>query len=333
MATWSPKDGDAFLTGENFIFYAFGYEHPPERALAFVKYIPNQFRHRFPLRFLNRQWKLGAIEFWRPERLYTAKNFQMLTEAFRRDLPEYVYFCPFRQKLVIAPPASLIKAVYVPNQRLQALLKRRKRDRLQELALKIIRLLSVESGVPPEDFGLHGSISLNMHSAKSDIDLVVYGAESFRSLEAAVGRLVAKDEFEVIGKNRAQYNGKVFVYNAVRKPEEVNVKYGDQEYSPVASVKFRCRVEQDSEAMFRPAIYLISDYQPLNVASVLERTQIPKVVTSMIGFYRNVARKGENMEVSGVLERVEHIKNGGVHYQAVVGSGINEDEYIWPVRS
>jgi predicted nucleotidyltransferase len=40
----------------------------------------------------------------------------------------------------------------------------------------------------------------------------------------------------------------------------------------------------------------------------------------MIGCYRNVARKGQQIEVSGMLERVENTKTGKVTYQVVVGT-------------
>jgi len=328
MTIWSPDDGDAFLTRENFIFYTFGYEHPPERALAFLKYIPTHLQPYFPLRFIRRRWKMGSVELVRPEKLYSARNFHKLTEIFRRDFPEYVYFCPFRQKELVSPPKSLIKTFYVPSQRLQALLRKRKRDRLQELAVKIISLLSAESRVPRKDFGLHGSIALNMHSAGSDIDLVVYGAENFRRLESAVSKLVAEGKFGAAGKNRAWCEGKVFVYNAVRKSDEIKAKYGDYGYTPIAPLKFRCVVEDDSQAMFRPATYAISHYQPLNKASELESERIPTVVASMVGCYRNIARKSQSIEVAGVLERVSCVKTGGVHYQVVVGSATQENEYI-----
>jgi len=328
---WTPMDGDAFLTKHNFIFYTFGYEHPPERVSAFLKYIPTQLQPCFPLHFLKRRWKLGSAQLVRPEKLYSARNFRKLTEIFRRDFPEYVYFCPFRKKELVNPPKSLIKTVYVPSQRLQALFKRPKRDRLQELAVEIISLLSAKSRVSLEDFGLHGSIALDMHSAKSDIDLVVYGAENFRRLEGAVKRLFKEGELDSARKNRGEYKGKVFVYNAVRKQREVKVEYGAHKYLPISAVTFHCKVEDDNEAIFRPAIYQIGDYQPLNSVSRLEKTKIPKVVVSMIGCYRNVARKDQKIKVSGVLERVEQVKTGRVNYQVVVGSGTREEEYICPI--
>jgi len=333
MTTWVPKDGDAFLTRENFIFYTFGYEHPPERVSAFLKYIPAKLQPYFSLRFLKRRWKLGSVELVRPEKLYSAKNFRKLIEVFRRDFPEYVHFCPFRQKELVSPPKGLIKTVYVPNQCLETLFKKKRRDNLQELALETMNLLSVESKVPAEDFGLHGSIALNMHSVESDIDLVVYGVENFRRVEASVNRLFKEGELDAARKNRGEFKGKVFVYNAVRKLEEIKVKYGDYQYFPMSPIAFRCKIEDDSEAVFRPSVYQISGYRPLNPVSRLEKAETPRSVMSMIGCFRNVAREGAGIEVSGVLERVEHLKTGKVDYQVVVGSGTSEEEYICQVTS
>jgi len=326
-------DGDAFLTNHNFVFYTFGYEHPSERVTAFLKYIPAQIQQCFPLSFIKKRWKLGSVELVRPKKLYSAKNFQKLSRIFSRDFPEYVYLCPYRQKELVSPLKSLIKTVYEPNQCLKALIKEKKRDRLQKLALQIVDLLSAESKVPLEDFGLHGSLALNMHSAESDIDLVVYGSENFRKLEATVHRLFKAGKLGGVRKNRGEFKGKVFVYNAIRKPEEVKIQYGNHRYSPISTVTFRCRIEDDNEAMFRPAIYQISDYQPLNSASRLARAENPETAVSMIGCDRNVARKGDKIHVSGVLERVEHVKTGRINYQVVVGSGTSEEEHIWQVSS
>jgi len=331
MKPWVPVDGDAFITFDNMVFYTFGYEHPPNRVFAFLKYIPSIYKSRFPLRFFKRHWKLGAVKLSRPEELYTAKDFQTIAKAFRRDFPNYLYFCPFRQKEVISPSISLVKKVYTPNQSLQALLREKRRDRLQEKALRLITLLSTESDIPLDDFGLHGSIALNMHTSQSDIDVVVYGSQNFRKLETTVLKLTDEGRIVDVGKNRGLYMNKVFVYNAVRKQGEVKIHYGDYWYTPIKPQSFRCMVEDDSQAMFRPAIYTISNYQPLNKVSQLESKHTPKLVASMIGYYRNVARKDQNIEVAGMLERVEHLKTGKTHYQVVVGSATQEDEYIRPI--
>ena len=263
----------------------------------------------------------------------------MFRRTFRDDFPDYVYFCPFRQKEVISTPISSIKRVYVPRKCLSSLKKVRNKDSLQKATLDLIVLLSGESGIRPEDFGVHGSIALNMHTVESDIDLAVYGAQNFRKLEKTIAKLVEEGSLTYVIKNRldaarlykGRYLDKIFMYNAVRKPEEVSSKYGTHKYVPVIHVRFQCAVRDDGEAMFRPAICKIENYEPVYSASMLSEDKIPEVVISMIGCYRNVAKRGSKIEVSGMLERVENVKTGEISYQVVVGTGTNENEYIRPL--
>jgi len=250
-----------------------------------------------------------------------------------------MYFCPFRGKEAISVPLSAIKRVYVPRECLRFLTKLENKDSLQDMTLDFIKFMSNESEVPVEDFGVHGSIALGMHTSKSDIDIVVYGSRNFRKLEAAINRLVEAGKLSYVFNNRldaarrfkGRYLDKIFMYNAVRKPEEVNSKYGESKYTPIASVQFHCTVKDDNETMFRPAIYKIEDYNPTNPASVLPEEKIPKLVVSMIGCYRNVARRGDKLKVSGMLECVENVETGETFHQVVVGTATSEEEYIWPL--
>jgi predicted nucleotidyltransferase len=240
---------------------------------------------------------------------------------------------------VIIAPLDLVKDIYVPKACLRRLAKLQNRDSLQNLALSLIRLLSGESQINIEDFGIHGSIALNMHTPKSDVDLVVYGAQNFRKLEATIDRLAKAETLSHVSKNRidaarqckGKYQGRTFMYNAVRKPEEINSKYGMCRYFPVMPLRFCCTVRDDSEAMFRPAIYKIEDYDPADAESALAEDQVPSLVVSMIGCYRNVARRENRIRVAGMLERVENVETGQVSHQVVVGTGTSEEEHIWPL--
>jgi len=213
------------------------------------------------------------------------------------------------------------------------------KDALQEAALALIESLSSKSQIDIKDFGIHGSLALDMHTSKSDIDLAVYGAQNFRRLEATIDRLVDSGTLSYVCKNRidtarhhkGKYEDKLFMYSAIRKPEEINSKYGTHRYLPIAQVKFHCKVKDDTEAVFRPAIYKIADYEPADEASALDEERIPDLVISMIGCYRNVARRGGRIRVSGMLERVEDLETGQNFHQIVVGTGTNEEEYIWPL--
>ncbi|MEM2386380.1 MAG: nucleotidyltransferase domain-containing protein, partial [Candidatus Bathyarchaeia archaeon] len=220
---------------------------------------------------LERTWRLGEMKLFRAEKLYTAKNYQTFLEVFRKNFPDYVYFCPFRRKEVISAPLNRVVEVFVPRERLKALMEAEEKDELQELTLEFVQLVSGEAKVPLDDFGVHGSIALNMHSAESDIDIVVYGSQNFRRVEAAIEKLVQEGILTYVFNNRldaarrfkGRFKSRIFMYNAVRKPEEVATKYGEYQFTPVAPVKFRCKVKDDSEAMFRPAIYKVEDCTPL----------------------------------------------------------------------
>lgn len=331
---WFPADGDTIATKEGFILNVFGYEHPQDRVFAFLKYIPSNFKTLFQIEFLERTWKYEQLELFRAEKLYTAQNYQVFLETFRKNFPDYVYFCPYRMKDVINAPLTSIRKIYVPKNCLNSLMALKRKDNLQNMALEFIELLSKESGIAMEDFGLHGSIALSMHTAKSDVDIVVYGSRNFRILEAVIDTLVKDGKLSYVFNNRldkarkfkGRYKNKIFMYNAIRKPEEIHSKYGLLKYTPIKPVRFQCTVCDDSESMFRPAIYKIENYK-----SDESNNRIPEVVVSMIGCYRNIAKKGGKIKVSGMLEKVENVKTGETSYQVVVGTGSNGEEYIWPL--
>jgi predicted nucleotidyltransferase len=337
---WMPVDGDTFVTNEGFIFNVFGYEHPLGRVFAFLKYIPSRCKKFFRMDFLDNTWTYEKEQLFRAEKLYTARNYQMFLKTFRAHFPDYVYFCPFRTKEVISVPLTSVKKVYVPSACLQRLTRQKSRDALEELTLNLVNLLSKEAGIGMKDFGVHGSVALEMHRTNSDIDLVVYGARNFRRLERTIGKLVDlgklsykfSNRLDAARKFKGKYLGRAFMYNAVRKPAEVNCRYGQLTYTPLNHVSFECKVKDDSESMFRPATYGITSYVLANAASDLPKDKIPTRVVSMIGCYRNVARKGDKIRVSGMLERVKNLQTGKSFHQVVVGTGTNEEERIWPCQ-
>ena len=337
---WTSVDGDTFITKEGFIFNVFGYEHPPNRVFAFLKYVPATLHKLFNVEYLENTWNLGGQKLFRAENLYTAQNYQTFLQTFRKNFPDYVYYCPFRRKEIISAPLDSIEKIFIPKDCLHQLSRLQTKDDLQRMTLDLINLLSTESKVGLEDFGVHGSVALNMHTSKSDIDLVVYGAHNFRQLEATINRLVEADRLsykfsnrlDVARRYKGKYLNKIFMYNAIRKHEEIEQKYGKLRYTTVAHVNFTCKVKDDSDAMFRPAIYKISNYNPLSAAALSEG-KVPETVVSMIGCYRNVARRRERIEVSGMLERAENVETGQVFYQVVVGTAISEEEHIWPLQS
>jgi predicted nucleotidyltransferase len=316
-----------------------GYEHPESRVFSFLKYIPSEFQELFHVEMLERTWKFENRTLFRAEKLYTAENYKSFIETFRKNFPHYLYFCPFRNKELISSPIEKIDRVFVPKECLQQILKMERHDRIQKMALDLINMLSKESGVKLANFGMHGSIALNMHSEESDIDFVVYGSGNFRVVEETIERLVSAgilrytfgNKLDRARKFKGKYQDKIWMFTAARLPEEITAKYGEYRFTPISSLKFQCTVSDDTEAIFRPAIYMINDYLPMEAKSELGKELVPNCVVSNIGCYRNIARTGDKIKVAGVLERVESTKTGSVQHQVVVGTATTEEEQIWPM--
>ena len=338
-SNWVPRDGDTFVTLEGFIFNTLGYEHPESRVFAFLKYIPSEFQELFHVEMLERTWNFGEKKLFRTEKLYTAENYKSFIETFRKNFPDYVYFCPFRGKELISVPTKSIDQVFVPKDCLQSIFKLKQLDPMQTQAVELIGLLSKESGVMLSHFGMHGSLALNMHSEESDIDFVVYGSGNFRVVEETIDSLVKAGTLKYIFGNKldrarkfkGKYKNKIWMFTAARLPEEVTEKYGEYRFVPQGSVKFQCTVSDDTEAIFRPAIYHIKDYTSMDENSKLPADQVPSRILSNVGCYRNVARTGDKIKVSGMLEKVESVKTNDATYQVVVGTATSEDEQIWPL--
>ncbi|HLN89073.1 MAG TPA: hypothetical protein VK253_03315, partial [Candidatus Binatia bacterium] len=328
---------------DGFIMNTFGYEHPDDRVFAFLKYIPSPYKQLFNVEMLTRTWKFGSSELtnqlFRAEKLYTAKNYQTFIEAFRKSFPRYLFFDQTRGKELITAPLDAIEQVFVPKDRLVWLQKFPNPDGLQKIALNLVDLISKESGVPCNDLGIHGSIALKMHAPESDIDFVVYGTNNFRIVEDSIQRLVNEGKLSYIAGNRIEaarkfvgkYQGKIWMYNATKKPEEVKIRFGDYTYTPLAPLRFAATICDDSETMYRPAVYKISNYQPQDDQSELDIDKIPVQVVSNIGCYRNVARAGQQIKVAGTLEKVQSTRDSSSFYQVVVGTATSEEEYIWPI--
>ena len=314
----------------------FGYEHPEDRVFAFLKYIPAKYKELFDVEMLSRTWKFGTkpltSQLFRAEKLYTAKNYQTFIEAFRKTFPNYLYFDETRGKELITAPLDKIEQVFVPKDRLAWLQNLKHPDGLQALALQLIDLVSKESGVPKTDLGIHGSIALEMHAPESDMDFVVYGSKNFRLVEDAILRLVNEAKLTYIAGNRIEaarkfvgkYQGKIWMYNATKKPEEIKTQFGQYTYTPLAPVRFAATICDDTETMYRPAIYKITSYIPQDAQSELDIDKIPSQVVSNIGCYRNVARNGQQVKVAGTLEKVQSTQGNNVFYQVVVGTATSD---------
>ena len=332
------RDGTVILTEENFIMYTFGYNHPIGYVISYLKYIPKKYREKFEISFIDHEWNFRDIKMIRPKELYSPENFKSILASFNKFFPFYIFKSDFLQKEIFVVPRARIKELFIPEERLELLLNKENPDSHEVLAIELITLLSKRSKVPIKSFGIHGSTSYEMHSSKSDIDISIYGGNNFFKVKGIINKLVEEklisrsikistDEYR---KNRGIYKGVDFVFNAIRTLKETTNEYGIYKYTPIEQVKFECIIIDDSESIFREAIYIIKNVVLENEIKNVDVKKINQVV-SMIGEFRGIARNGDSIMGFGMIEEVNNVKTNDIFFRIIIGSGVDK-EYIMPKK-
>jgi predicted nucleotidyltransferase len=332
MTNTNLRDGDAVATTHGLIFYVFGYEHPPDRYHGFLKYVPEALSSLFDLHWLPYKWNYRGTTLVRPTEIYDPENHTRLVENFRAALPEYILHDPDLDRPMITIPHALIEKAYIPSEQLKVLASRGFQDPLEERALELLTLISETSGVPMQDLGVHGSISLGTHQEGSDIDLSVYGARNYTEAKKALIALEERgcftlkrdDRIDAKRLNRGLYEGIDVVVNATRKRSEITSIR--RTYRPLGPAEIKATCTSTGEAPFRPATYEITNPHPLRPSHPMapEATEI----VSMIGMYRDIAEPGETLWARGTLEEISS-PTLGRWIRLIVGSGQPREYIDW----
>jgi len=336
MENYIVRDGDIILTTDGFIFYAVGYEHPNNKAISYLKYIPKELKHNFSLNFIEHTWFYEKKPYIRPKQLYSPRNFKIILDSFKKYFPDYLFYSKEIQKDIFVVPFHKIQQVFIPQQGLRALMNKEKKDDLQGIALDLIKYLSRESEVALGEFGLHGSLLTGMHSEQSDVDIGIYDQKNYFKVKKTVKNLEKEGKIQYLFEiesdkwrfNKCEYKGKKFVFNAIRKLDHVINSYDLVRYEPKFLVRGEAKISDNSESAYRPAIYQISNFRSLNKKILLE--MVPTRVVSMIGEYRDIAQRNQKIEFNGLLEEVTDIKTSSQYYRVFIGSE-NEGEYMKPI--
>lgn len=330
-------DRDFLETREGLFFCVVGPFHPKDRVISYLKYLPDK----------DGKWGMGERRFRRVMRAYTIPNLLETFELLESEHPRYLFYSSFYNIKLTAVPRRNIRRHYRPEGKLAELLKRRDLDSLQTRLVRLVRVLSEASNVPPSSFGVTGSILVDIHSPEfSDIDLTVYGLKGSLALKEALTQLYSSSSkvkrfkgklLEAWCKSKAKkhplsllearriyerkwnvgvFDGTPFSIHPVKTGFEVTERYGDKKFRPEGFVTIRALVDDDSECMFLPAVYRVQDVEVLEGPKV---SDILKVV-SYESLYDNLAERGEKIVARGKLEMVEDLSGGELYHRVLVGS-------------
>ncbi len=311
----SALEGAAVETAAGLIFTVKGVVHPPDRVVAYLRYVPDERGER--LRGLKRYRRVYSVT-EREEALGA------LGLSYRVDDP--MLGVP-----VEAVPWGDVTRVYDPRERLQRLRDTGSDGALAEDALALAELLRDAAGVPGTALGLTGSLLFDLHTADSDIDLVVYGDGECRRVHAALTRLLGDpssavrrprgEELAAIhamhredtplsaadfarlqaGKvNEGRFAGRPYFVRFVKLPGEAPERYGDPRFAPAGRALVEARVVDDRDALFTPCRYGIGEPRFLEGPRMADLGE----VVSFRGRFADQARTGQRVRACGALERV-----------------------------
>nr|MDO8098068.1 hypothetical protein [Candidatus Njordarchaeota archaeon] len=345
-----PKDRDFIRTRENLIFCTVGYTHPPDRLLAYLKYLPSD----------SGLWSKGDLHFKRMMPNYSAKSVSETFSFLKKKYSKYLFHDPVNKITFPAVPYSNIDEYYKPEEKLVELAKEKEiLDPLQSKAVDLAEYLTGKAAVPFDMFGVTGSILLGIHNVQiSDVDLTIYGYRNSLQVKQALVReyknptgplrqLNRSQEEEWCAKKAKQfsidyestalilkrkwnfgfYKEKFFSIHPTKLDSEISENYGEKEFKGKGSIEIEARVDSAAEAIFNPASYKVGEFITLKGPKVNDITE----VVSFESVFSDIGFPNQFIRVKGKLEMVVNRITKEKHHRIVVGSGnVSTPEYIIP---
>ncbi|MCS7126168.1 MAG: hypothetical protein NZ929_04575 [Aigarchaeota archaeon] len=321
---FQPRDHDFLETYDNWIFCIVGEVHPPDGYFAYPKYAPG-----------NGPWKRGEQSFSRILKNYSMYELKNTLEYLKKFKPNYVKFDETISAEMFFTPLSEISKHYSCLSGLRNLLKKDGRDRLEQLLIDLVFVLHDYGGVDLEFFGLTGSILLNIHHERSDIDVIVYGRENFWKVIRAIEELelynprdslerfsmfypISRSDAEKLAlrvRHKGYYRGVGFSVHGVRREDEINEKYGDLVYKMIGIARAELEVVDSVDSGFTPSVYSVEGLAEMNGESYrIER------LTCYDLSYIALFHPRDRLKVYGKLEEVYDRRNNRRFYNILIGS-------------
>lgn len=321
------RDHDFLETKDSWIFCVVGDIHPPKRFFSYLKYVPGMG-----------PWKRNGESFSRVFSNYSMKEFKKILEYLKKVKPGFVEYDPVIGTEMSSVPIDLIAKHYSCLEGLRELINRGPRDRLEKLTIDLIDEICDHGDLHEYDFGITGSILLQIHHEKSDIDLIVYGRREFweaieilsdlrylgvKSEEQALLRtlkqypITPSDASRLVDriKYRGVYRGVEFSIHGVRKGEEIVERYSDRIYRKVGLARAVLEVDDASDSCFNPAIYRVHGSAEVDG----KKYDVEQLMCYDLTFSA-MFKKGDRVEAYGKLEFVMDKVHGRSFYSLLIGS-------------
>ena len=295
------------------------------------------------------KWKDKRTSYKRVMRTYTIPDLLETFNLLKTKHPQYLFYSKVYGITMTAVPYNYISQHYKPEEKLARILKTSKKDLLQTKLTNFVNFVSRKSSVASNNFGITGSILLDIHNPKfSDMDVTIYGLQNSLKVKKALTRAYVEPDSSVerfegailddwcrkkvarfplsFDEARRIYERKwnlgvfedvMFSVHPTHVEKELTEKYGDRTFRSEGQVTLHAVVADDDESSFLPCVYRVRDVK------VIEGKQVNTDILELVSYeslYDSLANTGEEIVVKGKLERVHDNRNATEHYRVLVGS-------------
>ena len=323
------RDRDAPISKEGIIFRTYGYIHPPNACFCDVEYAPSSIYSTSDPRAI----RTGSGEIF--YKFYFDGGLQFIKKKY----PIYQIFHKALRTKLVGIDHSQAAVIRRPDERLRQILKDPPQNKLIDVLVEVLDLVTEHSQLKTHDFGVFGSICHNFyHMDYSDIDLIIYGRRSLKELRETLADFYQQPSFpiqnEFLGwdyktstkqwhfkhygiQEYPYYEYRKLIYAVIRSKKinrvvkiefepvkkwgEIGNEYGELvRIERVGWIKATARVLEDQDAFNMESIYKIE------ISEILEGTKVDDIdrILSFVEEFRGQVQRDEEILIEGNLERV-----------------------------
>ncbi len=325
-------EGHYLETGEGLFFAVKGLEHPPDRWIAVLRYVPDPEA--------GSRRKRGRLY----RRVY---RFQEQEEWLRERSPRHLIYDPVFGVTLQSVPRSTVERIYSPRRHLQLLMQKTDKSALEDDAVAFLSTLQTASGVALSALGVTGSILIGLHGENSDMDVAVYGEQNCKRVHHSLRKLLddgnerllhrlagegmeklyaqrvvdTKMDYRVFAElegrkaNQGGFLDRTWFVRFIKEPGEIKESYGRDRYKALGRMTLRALISDDADAIFTPCRYGLSGVEKIEA----HRAPEPAEIVSFRGRFCEQARIGDRILATGTLERVRD-SGGHVRYRLLLGN-------------
>jgi predicted nucleotidyltransferase len=325
------REGDLIKTKQGVIFDVKGTVHPPNKIIAFPRYIPTPQGTR-----KSKSATYGKIY-----------NLNERFQYLQKNQPDLIVFDPVFGETLCEVPTNRITHRYQPQQKLAKLQTKKHPTTLESKAFQLTQKLRQKANIPQNAIGISGSIMAGLTTKKSDIDPLVYGVENCRKAYTALQELLkdsdsgfkpyskgelqelfnfrSKDtqmsfeDFAAVETSKAfqgKFLGTDYFIRFVKDWNETSEQYGDVRYKNSGYAKITATIADTTDSLFTPCTYRLQDVQVVGGPKLEPITEI----ASFRGRFCEQTANGEAIEAQGKAELVTDTRNSTEHYRLILGN-------------